>query len=333
MHENLATILTETVKRHGDGTAFKVDEVELSYALLDEASARIAGLLKENGVAEGDRVGPMLPDGPYFPVIYYGILRGGGVVVPMTVLLKEREVRFYLDDPGARLLFAWHGFAEAAEDGAADARTACLLVRPGEFWQLLASQEPVHAMAERAGGDTAMVLYTSGTTGTPKGAELTHANLRRNCTIVTEKLGGFSEEDVLLGSAAAGARARPAEDLHGQLVPQRRRGPLPVARVRREQPRAGVGVRALRRQAGGGDPDRPRAARRRTRHRGARPFRGRPRKAPPIRTSGAASSRGCGSTSPRLATSCPTSSRPSWTHWGVGSTRPAETTSARGQRA
>jgi long-chain acyl-CoA synthetase len=200
MHENLATILTDTAKRHGDRTAFKVDDVELNYALLDEASARIAGFLREKGMAEGDRVGLMLPNVPYFPVVYYGILRAGGVVVPMNVLLKEREVRFYLDDSGARILFAWHGFAEAAETGAADAGAECVLVKPGEFEQMLASQEPHHAVADRAGTDTAVVLYTSGTTGTPKGAELTHANLRVNCTIVTQKLGGFSENDVLLGA-------------------------------------------------------------------------------------------------------------------------------------
>jgi acyl-CoA synthetase (AMP-forming)/AMP-acid ligase II len=76
MHKNLATILTDTAKRHGDRTAFKLDEVELNYALLDEASARIAGLLRQRGVAEGDRVGLMLPNVPYFPVLYYGILRG-----------------------------------------------------------------------------------------------------------------------------------------------------------------------------------------------------------------------------------------------------------------
>jgi long-chain acyl-CoA synthetase len=200
MHENLARILTETAKRYGDRTAFKLDDVALNYALLDEGSARIAGLLKRKGFAPGDRVGLMLPNVPYFPVVYYGILRAGAVVVPMNVLLREREVRFYLDDPGARLLLAWHAFADAAESGASDAGVECIVVRPGEFEQLLASEEPDHEVADRGGSDTAVVLYTSGTTGTPKGAELTHSNLRRNCSIVTQKLGGFSEEDVLLGA-------------------------------------------------------------------------------------------------------------------------------------
>src|ERR687896_749165 len=111
MSENLATILTETAQKHGDKTAFKLDDVELTYGMLDEGSARVAALVKSKGVEPGDRVGLMLPNVPYFPIVYYGILRAGGVVVPMNVLLKGREVSFYLTDPGAKILFAWHQFA------------------------------------------------------------------------------------------------------------------------------------------------------------------------------------------------------------------------------
>src|SRR5215217_6611977 len=121
MSENLARILTDTAAEHGDRTAFKLDDVELTYRMLDESSARVAALLKARGVGPGDRVGLMLPNVPYFPAIYYGILRAGGVVVPMNVLLKGREVSFYLEDPGARSVFAWGDFGEAAEAGAESA--------------------------------------------------------------------------------------------------------------------------------------------------------------------------------------------------------------------
>jgi long-chain acyl-CoA synthetase len=200
MSENLARILTETAAEHGDRTAFKLDDIELSYAMLDETSARVAALLKARGLEAGDRVGLMLPNVPYFPAIYYGILRAGGVVVPMNVLLKEREVNFYLGDSGAKLLFAWHDFADAAEAGAADAGADCILVKPGEFEQLFIAQEPDRELADRAGDDTAVILYTSGTTGQPKGAELTHDNLYRNCSMTSVTLGEFSHEDVLLGA-------------------------------------------------------------------------------------------------------------------------------------
>ena len=114
MSNSLAQLLTETAATHADRPALKLDDVVLNYAALDEAATRIAGLLKEQGVAPGDRVGIMLPNVPYFAAVYYGILRAGGVVVPMNVLLKGREVGYYLKDSGAKLVFAWHGFAEAA---------------------------------------------------------------------------------------------------------------------------------------------------------------------------------------------------------------------------
>src|ERR1700710_309858 len=113
MSGNLASILTDSAAKFGDRLAIKLDDVEFSYALLDEASARVATMLKAKGLQVGDRVGIMLPNVPHFPVAYYGVLRAGGIVVPMNVLLKGREVGYYLTDSGARLLFAWHDFADA----------------------------------------------------------------------------------------------------------------------------------------------------------------------------------------------------------------------------
>src|SRR4051795_13318018 len=197
---NLAQHLTDTAVRHGDRPALKVDAAVLTYDQLDEASGRVAGLLKNRGLQAGDRVGIMLPKVPYFAIVYYGILRAGGVVVPMNVLLKGREVTFYLSDPGARFLFAWHQFADAAEDGAAAAGAEAMIVKPGEFEQLLAQAEPDRENVERAGSDTAVILYTSGTTGTPQGAELTHDNLRTNCTVTARTLAQIPEQDMILGA-------------------------------------------------------------------------------------------------------------------------------------
>jgi len=176
---NLATILTKSAARDPDHLCLKLDDVEVSYRLLDDASARVAGLLAAAGVEPGDRVGIMLPNVPYFAICYYGTLHAGAIVVPMNVLLKRREIAFYLGDSGAKLLLAWHGFAEEARAGAQEAGTECLLVAPGEFEQRLAESQ-AQEMVACDDDDTAVILYTSGTTGTPKGAELTHANLARN---------------------------------------------------------------------------------------------------------------------------------------------------------
>jgi long-chain acyl-CoA synthetase len=197
---NLASILTDAAERSPDKVAFKLDDVELSYAALDEGSARAAGMLKAAGVGPGDRVGIMLPNVPYFPVAYYGVLRLGAVVVPMNVLLKGREVKYYLEDPGAKALFAWHGFAEAAQEGASGLDVETFVVTPGEFEQQLGAAEPAREVVDRDEQDTAVILYTSGTTGSPKGAELTHSNMLTNCRVATESVIGVTEDDRLLGA-------------------------------------------------------------------------------------------------------------------------------------
>jgi long-chain acyl-CoA synthetase len=199
MSENLALNLTDAAQRDGRRCALKLDEHVISYAQLDEASARVAGLLRERGVRTGDRVGVMLPNVPQFAVAYYGVLRAGGIVVPMNVLLKQREVAFYLSDSEAKVVFAWHQFAPAAQAGAAEAGTECVIVAPGEFEQLLAGVEPVAEVVDRAADDTAVILYTSGTTGKPKGAELTHSNLRRNVEVMV-RIFSISADDVVLGA-------------------------------------------------------------------------------------------------------------------------------------
>jgi long-chain acyl-CoA synthetase len=200
MSENLANMLIETAERHGDHPAVRLDEIVVTYAALDEASARVAGLLRERGVAVGDRVGIMVPNVPSFPVIYYGILRAGGIVVPMNTLLKGREVGFYVADPGVKLLFAWGECGAAAEEGASQAGAEVIVFEPGELESLLDAGEPARELAERAAGDTAVILYTSGTTGNPKGAELTHGNLRRNIEISAIGLAGLSGDDIVLGA-------------------------------------------------------------------------------------------------------------------------------------
>jgi long-chain acyl-CoA synthetase len=149
---NLFQLLTRS-----EHPAIRQDDRLLTYADLDDASARAAALLKDRGVEPGDRVGLMCPNVPEFAIFYYGALRAGAVVVPMNPLLKEREVEHYVSDSGAKLV-----------------------LHPDTDY---AGYEPDYDVAEREPDDTAVLLYTSGTTGKPKGAQLTHQNLIRNVAV------------------------------------------------------------------------------------------------------------------------------------------------------
>jgi long-chain acyl-CoA synthetase len=197
---NLAAIVTEGASAAPDGIAVRLGDTELSYAELDQRSARLATLLAARGVGVGDRVGVMLPNVPEFPIAYYAVLRAGAIVVPMNVLLKRREIAFYLSDSGARLLLAWHGFAEEARAGAEEAGAELIEVEPSSFADLLAEQEPTPELAETDAEDTAVILYTSGTTGKPKGAELTHSNLHRNAEVASRTMCEVAAGDIVLGS-------------------------------------------------------------------------------------------------------------------------------------
>src|SRR4029434_8644937 len=120
---NLASILKRTggadahqvpraAPRGAARVAVRLGDDTTSFAELDRASGQIVGLLQERGVQPGDRVAIMLPNVPAFAVVYYGVLRAGGVVVPMNPLLKAREIAYYLGDSGARLIFGWYEVAE-----------------------------------------------------------------------------------------------------------------------------------------------------------------------------------------------------------------------------
>jgi len=196
---NLASILTESAATAPDSPAVRLSGAQLTYAELDERSSRLATLLRQKGLQAGDRVGVMLPNVLEFPISYYGVLRAGGVVVPMNVLLKRREIAFYLEDSGAKLLLAWKGFAGEARDGAADAGAEMIEVEPQSFAAMLAEHEPSPEVVDTAEDDTAVILYTSGTTGKPKGAELTHLNLSRNADVASRTTCEIQAGDVAFG--------------------------------------------------------------------------------------------------------------------------------------
>ncbi|HYP43933.1 MAG TPA: long-chain fatty acid--CoA ligase [Propionibacteriaceae bacterium] len=196
---NIASWLLDRAQSDPDLPAIKQGEVVLSYAALDEMSARCASLLASLGVRAGDRVALTMPNVVYFPVAYFAILRLGAVVVPMNPLLKSGEIAHTWSDSGAQVAVVFASFLAEAELSASTTGTQVVAVTPGQFDTLLAEQEPQAGLVERSAQDTAVLLYTSGTTGAPKGAELSHANLRSNVTTTIETLIPMAPGDVVFG--------------------------------------------------------------------------------------------------------------------------------------
>jgi len=197
---NLAMTLVQATARDPEQYAVRMDEQVLSYRDLDEMSARAASWLLGRGIGPGDRVGLMLPNVPEFAVLYYGILRTGAIVVPMNPLLKAREVDYYLSDSQTALALAWHGIAGEATEGARRAGTDIVIIDAAELAATLDGCAPAPAVADRAPSDTAVILYTSGTTGPPKGAELTHDNLLHNVEVTSGTLLYLRPDDVIFGA-------------------------------------------------------------------------------------------------------------------------------------
>jgi acyl-CoA synthetase (AMP-forming)/AMP-acid ligase II len=177
------------------------------------AVAQAAGLLAAHGVSPGDRVGMRLPNVAYFPIIYWAVLRIGAVVVPMNPLLKATEVAYHLADSGTKLMLGWHGFAGAATAGRAEAGAECILVEPRVFDELLAGATPVDDVVDRGDDDPAVIIYTSGTTGQPKGATLTHANLRAGAEVIQHDRDRYDTSSLQL--CVSGGSAMPAKVLNG----------------------------------------------------------------------------------------------------------------------
>jgi long-chain acyl-CoA synthetase len=201
---NLAGNLVATARRSPAAVAIKLDDVEVTFGALEVLSQKVATLLAEHGVQRGDRVALVMPNIPQMAFVYYGVLRVGAVVVPLNPLLKAREVAYHLTNSGATLVFAWEGVIAEVQGGADAAGVESgtdievITVDSGAFMQRVSAAEPTPGVVELDGEDTAVVLYTSGTTGRPKGATLSHTNLARN-TEISRDLMSIAEGEVLFG--------------------------------------------------------------------------------------------------------------------------------------
>ncbi|MCW2765539.1 MAG: lcfB 3 [Nocardioides sp.] len=208
---NLASLLEDSAERYPDRDAIVFGDTRLSYARVNAAANQVANLLVERGTQRGDKVALSCPNLPYFTIVYFGILKAGGTVVPLNVLLKGREVAYHLGDSEAKAYFCFQGTPELPigqegyagfqqADGCrhfflitADPTAESPIEGTESLGRATAEQPPTFETVATDEDDTAVILYTSGTTGQPKGAELRHRNMRDNALAGAELFGASAD--------------------------------------------------------------------------------------------------------------------------------------------
>lgn len=212
---NLSVLLEDSARRYPTKDAFVFMDTHLSYAQVNGAANQVANGLKEMGIQPGDKVALSCLNLPYFPIAYYGILKAGAVVVPLSVLLKRDEVAYHLNDSDAKAYFCFLGAPglPMLEEGYAGFQEAdncrnffVITAKPTDaspiecektMGMLMQGQAAETETVATSAEDTAVIIYTSGTTGRPKGAELTHSNLSLNAILSADLFRGASEDKLL----------------------------------------------------------------------------------------------------------------------------------------
>lgn len=199
---NLANHVTRIARRSPDHPAILFEDKALSYGVLEACSSALADALYQHGVRRGDRVALFLPNIPAFALAYLAALKAGAIAVSVNAIFKSDEVKYILDDSGARVLFTTAELLDQVPRAACPALEHVVLcegerggVAPLEAW--LDAGTPGFPSAEMEPDEIAAILYSSGTTGFPKGVMLSHANIDSN-TRTSAKYSHFTPSDRLV---------------------------------------------------------------------------------------------------------------------------------------
>lgn len=211
---NLACVFEHSAKEFSEKKAIIFGEESFTFSQAAAMVNKVGNALKEKNIQKGDKVALSCLNLPYFPIIYYGILKIGAVVVPLNVLLKGREIAYHLKDSEAKAYFCFEGTQELpmAQEGfkgfnevvtcehffviTADPTAASPISNTLTLGKMIEKQSPFCDTEATDPNDTAVILYTSGTTGFPKGAELSHSNMTMNALIAAKDAWRQTPDDV-----------------------------------------------------------------------------------------------------------------------------------------
>lgn len=212
MSLNLSVLLRESAHNTPNSTALVFGDVKISYASLHSQSQRFASALKGIGLQDGEHVALLIPNVPQFTMAYFACHIASNPVVPLNVLLKADEIAYHLEDSDSKAVIVWEGFLAEARAGfdKTDSCRELIIVKADptdltapeglhNLVSLIASFPPMTEMPTTNPDDTAVILYTSGTTGKAKGAQLTHFNMFYNAYYSANRLLPMDSETIAFG--------------------------------------------------------------------------------------------------------------------------------------